>query len=254
MCSCDGTGSRASITALVREGFVALLSGEHFLERCLSHMVNHRVQDFQDPLTSTLVLMATTPMQMVMCEAGVLPFKTNLLPVVPYSLLTASERAGLEHMLSHVADEALHATIESSGQYTLLVQPFTQNIGSSPTATFLCKRRLLCAFVRVMLSVHESRQVGCTLCNIVLQRFMAQVPTPSDIASLAVEQREHDGAAPPRGIGSPLPAPRAAEPPAAVEPSVVDAPPSPPPAKKKEKMAPPLKKAKAYHILPSNYK
>lgn len=251
MCSCDGTGSRASIASFVREGFGRLISHENFLERCVSHMVNHRVQDFQDPLTSTLVLMATTPMQMVLCEAGLLPFKTNLLPVIPYSLLTGVERGSLECMLAHVGDEALHATVESSGQYTLSVQLFTQNIGTSPTVTFVCKRRLLRAFVRVMLSVHETRQVGCTLCNIVLQRFMAQVPTPSDIASGVIGMLE--GEEPEATIVT------------ATRPSVVVEPPPPtvveeaeplvcaPPAAKKRKEKPPPKKSKPM-ILPANYK
>lgn len=197
-CACDGTGARAAVAAFVREAYTNLVGETSFIERALAHMVNHRVQDFQDPLTSTLVLMATSPLQMVMCEAGLLPFKTNLLPVIPYALLTAEERQQLQETLAHVPDEQLHDSIEASGQYTLTVLPFTQNVGSSPTVTLLCKRRLLHAFVRVLLSVHASAQVGRTLCNIVLQRFMAQVPTSSDIVSsiMAVLQPSSQPAVP----------------------------------------------------------
>ena len=173
------------LSAYLRNAYTAFVG--RVVERALAHMVNHRVQDFQDPLTSTLVLMATSPMQMVMCEAGLLPFKTNLLPVLPYPLLTAGERVQLEDMLGHVPDDQLHETIESSGQYTLTVLPFTQNTGSSPTVSMMCKKRLLHAFVSVMLSAHDSTQVGRTLCNIVLQRFMAQVPTSSEIVSSVME-------------------------------------------------------------------
>jgi hypothetical protein len=142
-------------------------------------------------------------MQMVMCEAGLLPFKTNLLPVLPYTLLTAGERLQLEDMLAHVPDDQLHETIESSGQYTLTVLPFTQNTGSSPTVTMLCKKRLLHAFVSVMLSAHDSVQVGRTLCNIVLQRFLAQVPTSSEIVSSVMDVLQPSNARPVKAILEP---------------------------------------------------
>jgi hypothetical protein len=190
-CECDGTGARSAVAAYVRTAYTNLVSDNSFIERALAHMVNHRVQDFQDPLTSTLVLMATSPLQMIMCEAGMLPFKTNLLPVLPYALLTADERKILQDILAHVPNEQMHETIESSGQYTLTVLPFTQNMGSSSTSTILCKRRLLHAFVSVLLSAHPSTQVGRTLSNIVLQRFMAQVPTSSDVISSVMALLTH---------------------------------------------------------------
>jgi hypothetical protein len=186
------------LSIYIRDNYTALVGA--LIERVLVHSVNHRVQDFQDPLTSTLVLMATSPMQMVMCEAGLLPFKTNLLPVLPYALLTPAERANVEEMLAHVPDDQLHETIESSGQYTLTVLPYTQNTGSSPTITLLCKKQLLHAFVNVMLSAHDLTQVGRTLCNIVLQRFLAQVPTPSEIVSSVMDVLQPSSKARPTNV------------------------------------------------------
>ena len=170
-----------SLSGYVRDRFMAFATERTLIEKMLTHMVNNRVQEFQDPLTSTLVLMATSPMQMSLCEAGLLPFKTNLLPVVPYSLLTASERRCLHEIISHVPDGQVHETIESSGQYTLTVLPFTQNLGSSSTITLMCKKTLLNAAVGAIMKGNDPL-VGRSLSNIVLQRFMAQVPTPSDIA------------------------------------------------------------------------
>ena len=170
-----------SLSGYVRDRFMAFATERTLIEKMLTHMVNNRVQEFQDPLTSTLVLMATSPMQMSLCEAGLLPFKTNLLPVVPYSLLTASERRCLHEIISHVPDGQVHETIESSGQYTLTVLPFTQNLGSSSTITLMCKKTLLNASVGAIMKGNDPL-VGRSLSNIVLQRFMAQVPTPSDIA------------------------------------------------------------------------
>ena len=150
---CDNNNSisgRASVALYVRNSFTSIVSQHGFIKVVFEHMVNHKVQDFQDPLTSTLVLMATSPLQMVMCEAGLLLFRTNLLPVVPYALLVQSECIQLQEILARVPDDQLNETIESSGQYTLAVQPFTQNMGCSPTITYLCKKRLLHAFVEVI--------------------------------------------------------------------------------------------------------
>jgi hypothetical protein len=170
-----------ALSGYVRDRFMAFALEKTLLEKMLTHMVNHRVQDFQDPLTSTLVLMASSPMQMALCEAGLLPFKTNLLPVVPYSLLSVAERRCLHEIISHVPDDQVNEAIESSGQYTLTVLPFTQNMGSSPTTTLMCKKTLLQASIGAIMKGNDP-SVGRTLCNIVLQRFMAQIPTPSDIA------------------------------------------------------------------------
>ena len=198
------------IDAELRAPYVALLQGEGFLQRMLLHMINHRVQDFSDPLTSTLVLMATSPLQFVLCESGLLPFKTNLLPVMQYGSLTVDERARLAALVQRVSTDQLHETIESNGQYTLTVLPFTHNASSSPTVCFVCRTRLLHAFVDVMLSGSNSGSssaqaaaatttttaaddhhnnnnnsviVNSTLCNIVLQRFWSRVPTPSEVVN-----------------------------------------------------------------------
>jgi hypothetical protein len=177
----------------------------------LLHLINHRVQDFQDPLTSTLVLMATSPLQFLLCESGLLVFKTNLLPVVPYTLLDPSERALLHALVAEVPEAQLHETIESSGQYTLNVLPFTHNRESSPAVHTLCKVRLLLGFVRAMRCAprigepaplpppphqhQHSSVINRTLCGIVLQRFWSRVATPSESIALVMRHLnadEHD--------------------------------------------------------------
>ena len=174
-----------------REAFIALVSHEAFLQRLLLHAINHRVQDFQDPLTTTLVLMATVPLQCVLCESGLLLFKTNLLPVMPYGLLHAEEREALHALLHGVPEGLTHETVESNGQYTLTALPFTHNQGASPSVHALCKRTLLMAFIDVMQLHHSGGSdpvVSRTLNNIVLQRFWSRVSTPSEVV-MAVMQR-----------------------------------------------------------------
>jgi hypothetical protein len=166
----------------LRDAFVQMIQGRDglFVRRMLLHSINHRVQDFPDPLTTTLVLMATSPLQLVLCESGLLLFKSNLLPVLPYTTLKASERALLRSWIEPLPHEQLHETVEPNGQYTLtvlLTPPSPQRTAASPPL-MLCKRTLLHAFVELMTSAPTDAHR--TLCNIVLQRFWSRVPTPSD--------------------------------------------------------------------------
>jgi hypothetical protein len=148
-------------------------------------MINHRVQDFQDPLTSTLVLMATAPLQFILCETGMLLFKTNLLPVMPYSLLTVDERTQLHTMLNELTTNHLHETTESSGQYTLTVLHFTQNPSSSPTVHHMNRTHLLLGFIDIMkrqpqFAPHDStNQIDFTASQMDARR----VPPPYDRSS-----------------------------------------------------------------------
>lgn len=165
---------------------MAFVVREAFLRRVILHAVNHRVQDFQDPLTSTLVLMATSPLQCVMCESGLLLFKTHLLPVIPYGLFHREELAQLHALIAPLGPESLHETVESNGQYTLTVIEFNHNPGRAPSVHLLGKGILLSVFVALMMA--SPNQGGLpdanrTLCNIVLQRFLSRVSTPSEIVS-----------------------------------------------------------------------
>jgi hypothetical protein len=167
--------------AAARETYLALLlESDAFLQRALSHMVNHRIQNFADPLTQTLVLMATTPAQMVLCESGLLLLRTNQLPVIPYTLLSKEERAALGALIRAQPPGSLHETVEPSGQYTLTVLPSSDGL-------FLHRERLLLAFVELLSHAPRANPaVNRTLCHIIFQRFVARVTTPTDVQTTVV--------------------------------------------------------------------
>jgi hypothetical protein len=142
------------------------------------------VQNFADPLTNTLVLLATSPLQFVFCESGVILFKTALLPVFPYHCLSILEKQKFTEWI-HASKEA-NEMCDSSGQFTLSI-PF---VPKQPPI-FLCKKALLNNFVHVMQNYNGSfnNPIICsTLCNIIVQRFLAVVPVPSDIVSFIMNQ------------------------------------------------------------------
>ena len=167
--------------AALRDSYIEMIGQDAFLRKIIVYMVNHRVQDFSDPLTNTLVLMATSPVQMVCCESGILPFKTSLLPVIPYALLSKEDNLLIQNIISKLPDHLLHETMESSGQYTLSAFNVLPSCKS-----LLCKRKLLLNFVHVMFhnnNIYNDISICKTLCNIILQRFMAIVPVSSELVS-----------------------------------------------------------------------
>ena len=168
----------------IKEAYTSFMVSEDFLQKLIVHMVNNRIQEFTDPLTSTLVLLATSPLQLVFCESGLILFKTSLLPVLPYSSLSADTKSVFHQWISSTQDD--HESCDSSGQFTLTI-PLTPKL---PHAV-LCKRALLSSFVYVMRhhnGTFNNQAICCTLCNIILQRFMAIVPVPSDIVSSTMAQ------------------------------------------------------------------
>jgi hypothetical protein len=180
----NGNATVNSKLNTLKESYIELTSQDAFLRKSIVYMVNHRVQDFADPLTSTLVLMATSPLQMVLCESGLLPFKTSLLPVIPYVYLSEEENKSMQKIISQAPDEFMHETMESSGQYTISIVPMMSN------SVFVCKRQLLINFVHVIFKnnkVYGDASICKTLCNIILQRFMARVSIPSDMVTTIVQ-------------------------------------------------------------------
>ena len=100
-----------------------MIHDDDFVRRYIVSCVNNRVQDFSDPLTSTLSLLLTSPIQIMFCESGIILLKTTLLPVFQYTSLTEKELCTLEEMLNEAPLEGQQETMESSGQYTLSLYP-----------------------------------------------------------------------------------------------------------------------------------
>jgi hypothetical protein len=101
--------------------FFSTVNNEDFLRRIIVHTINQRIQDFQDPLTNTMTLILTSPIQIMFCESGVLPFETSLLPVIPYSILTNEELLVFKDIIVSTSSANQKETMESSGQYTLYI-------------------------------------------------------------------------------------------------------------------------------------
>jgi len=169
---------------VARNKFYDIFEDDALLQRMLIYFINNRIQDFVDPLTTTLYLMMSTPLQFVLCESGLLPFKTNLLTVFPYNFLKVEHLETLESIINEVSVEHQRETMETSGQYTLAV-----NLNKINSHKFTNQKKILENFVVVIFKnnkVYEDLNVCKTLCNIVLQRLMSKIQFSSELIEYIV--------------------------------------------------------------------
>jgi hypothetical protein len=147
---------------------------EHLIKQVLINHINNRVQEFPDPITSTLVLMATSPMQIVFCEEGLLLFKSTHLPIFPYSALAHKDKQFLLGVLEGTDDAHTIETYHGCGKYS--VQINKGNLG------LISKRKLLMAFVEIILHQKEIRDrvILQRLGDIIIQRFLSSVSVHAD--------------------------------------------------------------------------
>jgi len=171
----------------ILQRFYSFIQKDVFVRKLLVTMINNRVQEFNDPLTNTLVLMMNSPIQVVFCEAGIIPFATNNLPVYPYSAMTKNEILFFKDLIHSSDPHDQRDSMESSGQYTLTLCR-TKGVLSSKKAhqpnIFLSKEIILKNFVWILFhrnNIYHDKYICKSLCNIILQRLMARIKVSSEI-------------------------------------------------------------------------
>lgn len=141
--------------------------------------INNRNQEFPDPITSTLILMVSSPMQIEFCEMGVLLFKTNNLPVLPYSSLDEEESEFLRGVLDRIDSSSLQETYYGCGKFSVQL-----HVGRG---IYLQKKAVLLAFVQVMQKQRDFKEICILqrLSDIIIQRFLSTISVhPDDIAQV----------------------------------------------------------------------
>ena len=156
---------------------------EHLIKQMVINHINNRVQEFADPITSTLVLMATVPLQMVFCEEGLLLFKSTHLPLLPYSALRLADKEFLLEFLDGLPEQQLHETYHGCGKYSV-------QAGRSSVLGLMPKRKLLLAFVDIIMNQRDFKDKGILrrLGDIIVQRFLSSVSVHSDDITAVMDQ------------------------------------------------------------------
>ena len=144
------------------------------LTRMLVHFVNHRLIQAADPITQTLVLMVNTPVQLLLCETGLIAFQNNELPVYPYAKMTKRQLRFLHDTLKRTEENKLQLSASFLGRFSLKIPLVVGN----KTAYFISKKAILHSLARTMQQhkVHKIDHVQATLCSIIQQRFTAAFP------------------------------------------------------------------------------
>lgn len=165
----------------IRREFLTFFQSPHIIQKIIVNHINNRSQDFPDPITSTLVLMVSSPMQVVFCEGGVLLFKTSNLPVLPFSILTKKERYTLRKMMDDLDNSFLQETYHGCGKFSVQI-----NMG---VGNYIPKQALLLAFVDVMRKQREFKEkcIIQRLSDIIVQRFLSNISVQSDDIALVMQ-------------------------------------------------------------------
>ncbi len=165
----------------IRDQFLQFFQASSFVQKIIVNHINNRVQDFPDPITNTLVLMVSSPMQVVFCEAGILLFKSSNLPVLPYSALSIQEKKYLEKMMAEIDSTLLQETYHGCGKFSVQI-----NLGMG---NYLPKQTLLLAFVDVMGKQKEFKEkcILQRLSDIIVQRFLSNISVQSDDIAIVMQ-------------------------------------------------------------------
>ena len=170
-----GLGGSAADHAM-DEGFITRyvrwLNDSELLCQMYVFYVNHRLQETQDPLTHTLVIMSTMPIQLVFCESGILPFRTPNLPVYPFTDMTQQQRMDIAARLAEVPSKKVIESVEGCGKISVAVP-----MGSR---VFVDKVLLVRTFVnavteRAQLPQDHDNRLSRRFCKIIFQRFVSSV-------------------------------------------------------------------------------
>ena len=98
-------------SACKKEGVIKFLLQKRLLKLIITNHINNRVQEFTDPITSTLILMSTSPLQIIFCDEGMVLFKTTHLPIFPYSMLEEEDKAFLLELLQGLDETQTQASL-----------------------------------------------------------------------------------------------------------------------------------------------
>lgn len=131
-----------------------------------------------DPITHTLCMMITTPVQIMLTQVGVAPFKDKNTSIFPYKLMNDEQKQFLRDFVmeteTHVSGLiasvqigggcVLCRRIERGGVFLepgLVLSAFCQNVQESKT--------------------HKNPAIQRSICNIVIQRVGGQVLLDKDV-------------------------------------------------------------------------
>lgn len=149
------------------------LTGES-LRKTLVYLCNTVQGHVMDPITYTLCMMITTPVQIMLTQVGVAAFKDKNTSVFPYKLMTEEQKQFLRDFVTDTETHVtgLIASVQIGGGCVLCKRV-------KRPSEFLDAGAVLSAFCQSVQSskTHTNPVMQRSICNIVIQRVGGQVST-----------------------------------------------------------------------------
>jgi hypothetical protein len=153
-----------------RELSAKFLTGTN-LQNVVCHLCNQSAGLVSDPITETLTVMATTPVSVVITEAGVALFKNRPTMVLPYTSMTSEQLLYLRDVINTVAEDTITNDVKGRVQMGggCIV---TMSQQSNATDCLISQKDLLEAFVQgVYNSKDYNNWTKKALCGVIIQRL-----------------------------------------------------------------------------------
>lgn len=161
------------------------------LRKLIIQLCNQAAMVSKDPISETLRVILTTPVEPVLTELGLALFKDQPLRVYPYSKMSRRQLKLLQDTVECVARDGVVASKQVGGG-CILVGVCRESAASVDTLEVLvefCKSLL---HKPGSLGNGDNHQVRVSLCNIILQRIGGSIKLPSS-SLLELERRVHLG-------------------------------------------------------------
>jgi hypothetical protein len=162
--------------------FKLFLTGTN-LQIIICHLCNQSAGLVSDPITETLTVIATTPLSLVITEAGMALFKDKPNMVFPYTSMNCEQLLYVKSLVDSLVEKSTEDDVKLKGH----VQMGGGCIIMMPTLThnqecMIKTQDLLCAFIE---SVNKSQNykpwTKKALCSIIMQRLSCTVNLPKNV-------------------------------------------------------------------------
>jgi hypothetical protein len=172
--------------------FVLLFLTGNDLQNVICHMCNQRTGLVSDPITETLSVISTTPLSIVITEAGVAMFKNQPTMVWPYSSMHSKQLLYIKRVIDTLVTNSSDDNLKLNGHVQMGGGCIVMVPSSRQQKEFIINSKdILLAFVD---SVNDSlRYDGWTkkaLSSIIIQRLTCVVNIPKEVIVAATTYAE----------------------------------------------------------------
>jgi hypothetical protein len=169
---------------MTNNAYMDLFFNTEMLAQYLVYYVNHVLEEQVDPVTTALVAMAQSPVQLILNQTGIFPFKSSTLHLIPFRYIPQKQREFLQATLRD-GKKSFHR--QSAGSILIKVNSVL------PSDKVLVRREdlLQCLLATMQNSVlRQDLLLQENLTRILVQRFLAAVPLPAEKVQAAYAKRQ----------------------------------------------------------------